>query len=120
MCVSHLRAHRDNARLEHPERTLASYVFQEAEGLSREAKLQWAARGGHEVQNLQHDGVVVRLVGGLATRARPSGSSHRRARTRLGTSSRWRPNGRGGAFLRRIKCPDAKGSKDGVAMCAVS
>ena len=66
--VAHLRAHRDNARLEHPERTLASYVFQEAEGLSREAKLQWAARGGHEVQNLQHDGVVVRLVRDLATR----------------------------------------------------
>jgi len=66
--VSHLRAQRDNARLQHPERTLASYVFQEAEGLSRAAKLQWAARGGHEVQSLQHDGVVVRLVGGLATR----------------------------------------------------
>ena len=108
MCVSHLRAHRDNARLEHPERTLASYVFQEAEGLSREAKLQWAARGGHEVQNLQHDGVVVRLVGGLATRARPSGSSHRRARTRLGTSSRLRPScefaaHRGGALSARLR-----------------
>ena len=44
------------------------YVGQGAEGLSREAKLQWAARGGHEVQNLQHDGVMVRLDGGLATR----------------------------------------------------
>ena len=32
--MSHLQARRDNARLEHPERTLASYVFQEAEGLS--------------------------------------------------------------------------------------
>ena len=37
--AAHLRATRDGRRLEHPERTLASYVFQEAEGLSREAKL---------------------------------------------------------------------------------
>ena len=33
--AAHLRATRDGTRLEHPERTLASYVFQEAEGLSR-------------------------------------------------------------------------------------
>lgn len=63
--VEHLRVRRDMARLAHPERTLASYVFQEAEGLSRRTKLQWAVRGGHTVQNLQHDGVVVRLEGGL-------------------------------------------------------
>ena len=44
--VAHLRATRDRRRLEHPERTLASYVFQEAEGVSRAAKLWWArARG---------------------------------------------------------------------------
>jgi len=51
--VEHLRGGGDAARLAHPERTLASYVFQEAEGLSRRAKLQWAVRGGHTVQNLQ-------------------------------------------------------------------
>jgi len=67
--VAHLRARRDSARLVHPERTLASYVFQEAEGLSRRAKLQWALRGGHAVQNLQHDGVVVRLAGDLSVGA---------------------------------------------------
>ena len=60
--VEHLRAGGDAARLAHPERTLASYVFQEAEGLSRRAKLQWAVRGGHTVQNLQHDGVVICLA----------------------------------------------------------
>ena len=53
-------------RLEHPERTLASYVFQEAEGLSREAKLLWATRGGHTIHNLQHDGVIIQLARGLA------------------------------------------------------
>ena len=59
--VMHLRNIRDARRLEHPERTLASYVFQEAEGVSRAAKLQWSVVRGHAVQNLQHDGVVVRL-----------------------------------------------------------
>ena len=33
--VTHLRATRDARRLAHPERTVASYVFQEAEGISR-------------------------------------------------------------------------------------
>ena len=67
--VAHLRAGGDVARLAHPERTLASYVFQEAEGLSRRAKLQWAVRGGHTVQNLQHDGVVIRLARNLGADA---------------------------------------------------
>ena len=30
-------------------------------GLSREAKLLWATRGGHTIHNLQHDGVVISL-----------------------------------------------------------
>ena len=51
-------------RRDHPERTLASYVFQEAEGLSREAKLWWCRTNGHTVHNLQHDGVVVELARG--------------------------------------------------------
>ena len=33
---------------------LASYVFQEAEGLSREAKLLWATRGGHAILCTSH------------------------------------------------------------------
>jgi len=66
LVVAHLRGEGDVARLAHPERTLASYVFQEAEGLSRRAKLQWAVRGGHTVANLQHDGIVVSLEGSVA------------------------------------------------------
>ena len=52
-------------QVRHPERTLASYVFQEAEGLSRSAKIWWCQVGGHEVHNLQHDGIVVTLARGL-------------------------------------------------------
>jgi len=58
--VAHLRNVSDRQRLEHPERTLASYVFQEVEGISRAAKLQWCEARGHTVHNLQHDGVIVR------------------------------------------------------------
>ena len=53
-------------RRDHPERTLASYVFQEAEGLSRAAKLWWCRVGGHTVHNLQHDGVVAALARGVS------------------------------------------------------
>ena len=58
---AHLRACRDGRRLEHPERTVASYVFQEAEGVSRRAKVWWAQCKGHVVHNLQHDGLVLQL-----------------------------------------------------------
>jgi len=60
--VTHLRATRDARRLAHPERTVASYVFQEAEGVSRAAKLRHARAAGHVVHNLQHDGVVLALA----------------------------------------------------------
>ena len=53
-------------QVQHPERTLASYVFQEAEGLSRAAKLWWCRVGGHAVHNLQHDGVVASLARGMS------------------------------------------------------
>ena len=36
----------DRRRLRQPERTMCSYVWQEAEGISREAKLQWCVRAG--------------------------------------------------------------------------
>jgi hypothetical protein len=40
--------------------TAKSYFLQEAEGLSRRAKVDWALkRGDLSVTNLQHDGVVV-------------------------------------------------------------
>jgi len=42
------------------ERTAKSYLFQEAEGLSRRAKMVWArTRGDATVSNLQHDGIIV-------------------------------------------------------------
>jgi len=58
---AHLRTRGDDRRLEHPERTVASYVFQEAEGVSRRAKVWWARCKGHAVLNLQHDGLVLQL-----------------------------------------------------------
>ena len=44
-----------------PEMTLKSYLLQEAEAVSREAKLAAAAAGGLRVVGLQHDGIA--LVG---------------------------------------------------------
>lgn len=43
-----------------PSRTLKSYVLQEMEAFSREAKMKHCVCNGHAVINLQHDGVVVR------------------------------------------------------------
>ena len=40
------------------EKKLNSYVLQEAEGLSRAAKLWYCNLKGHRVHNLQHDGIV--------------------------------------------------------------
>ena len=61
-----MREERRDDRQAIPALTAKSYVFQEAEGFSREAKLDWARlRGGHTVTNLQHDGVVAELVAGV-------------------------------------------------------
>ena len=59
LVVTWLRTQRDARRLQTPERTLASYVFQDFEGQSREAKLWCCKVHGHRPLNLQHDGVVV-------------------------------------------------------------
>ena len=60
-----LRA-RDSARQYTHSRTAKSYFLQEAEGLSRQAKVAWAMRRGDvRVANLQHDGVVVALHDGV-------------------------------------------------------
>ena len=61
MTVQWLRAMGDEKRLRHPERTLASYVFQEQEGIARASKVAWANRGGHTVHNLQHYGIIIEL-----------------------------------------------------------
>ena len=58
---AYLRIQGDDERLEHPERTLKSYVLQEAEAISRYSKLCWAAEVGREPVSLQHDGVLLRL-----------------------------------------------------------
>jgi hypothetical protein len=43
--------------------TAKSYFLQEAEGLSRQAKIDWAYRcNGGTVTNLQHDGVIMKLA----------------------------------------------------------
>ena len=52
-----------------PARTLKSDVLAEYEARSREAKLLWAAAGGHDVLSLQHDGIVIALRPGLAASA---------------------------------------------------
>ena len=47
--------------------TAKSFFLQEAEGLSRAAKLTWARlRGAGEVTSLQHDGVVMVLSQGMS------------------------------------------------------
>ena len=45
----------------HPDRTLKSYVLQEAEAVSRAVKIAWAERVGARWISLQHDGVVIAL-----------------------------------------------------------
>ena len=42
--------------------TLKSYMLQEAEAASREAKIKWCERAGVRVVSLQHDGIVA-IVG---------------------------------------------------------
>ena len=54
-----LRARRD-PRVSQSGLTAKSYFLQEAEGLSRMAKVAWARRRGDlSITNLQHDGIVV-------------------------------------------------------------
>ena len=57
-----LRVHKPHKT--HPERTVKSFCFSEAESISREAKAEWCRRNGHAVLSLQHDGLVVALAAG--------------------------------------------------------
>ena len=41
--------------------SLKSYVFQEAEAISRMEKLRWAEVTGRTAVNLQHDGVLLQV-----------------------------------------------------------
>ena len=49
----------------HPDRTLKSYLLQECEAMSRNAKISWAEREGCKWISLQHDGVVIGLRAGM-------------------------------------------------------
>ena len=48
----------------HANRTLKSYVFQNFESISRDAKVRWATANGHAAISSQHDGVVIALTEG--------------------------------------------------------
>ena len=64
-----LRAHKPT-HVHKAALTAKSYFLQEAEGLSRRAKVAWAARRGDlQVTNLQHDGVIVDLPDGASVAA---------------------------------------------------
>jgi hypothetical protein len=68
-----LRARRDGREYTH-SRTAKSYFLQEAEGLSRRAKVAWAARRGDAlVTNLQHDGIIVQLPDGMTAATATAG-----------------------------------------------
>ena len=61
-----LRAH-DPGRWHKRALTAKSYFLQEAEGISRRAKVAWAMRRGDvRVENLQHDGIVVTIPPGVS------------------------------------------------------
>ena len=66
----------DRTRVHKAKLTAKSYFLQEAEGLSRQAKVAWAARRGDaRVTNLQHDGIVVELPDGMNAAAVTAGMS---------------------------------------------
>jgi hypothetical protein len=56
-----IRAHftEKQRREKRADLTAASYILQEAEATSREAKIKYCVANGIEVLNLQHDGIVV-------------------------------------------------------------
>ena len=60
------RAAGSKKKEEKVERTLKSYLLQEAEATSRGAKIAWLKANGVKVMNLQHDGIFVdSLPGGM-------------------------------------------------------
>ena len=50
---------KDRRARKDPARRLKSYLLQEAEATSREAKIRWCVANGKKVFGLQHDGIVV-------------------------------------------------------------
>ena len=57
--LAHHKPHR-----RHAERTLKSYTFQDAESVSRRAKVRRALELGHAPLSLQHDGLLLSLLAG--------------------------------------------------------
>ena len=41
---------------------MKSYILQEAEAISREAKILWATKKGIRIMSLQHDGIVMKVT----------------------------------------------------------
>ena len=68
---------------DHPDRTLKSYILQEAEAASRAVKIAWAERVGARWLSLQHDGVVMGLPGHM-THQRACASLARECEMALG------------------------------------
>eukprot|EP00966_Prymnesium_polylepis_P102706 2379180-Prymnesium_polylepis.1 len=52
-------AAKDRAAKKDPQRRVKSYLLQEAEAVSRAAKMAWCQAKRLRVVNLQHDGIVV-------------------------------------------------------------
>ena len=49
----------ERAQANKPALRMKSYLLQEAEAVSREAKVKWCREQGMRVLNLQHDGIFV-------------------------------------------------------------
>ena len=59
IAMLNMRAAGNKKKEEKVERTLKSYLLQEAEATSRGAKVAWLRENGVRVMNLQHDGIFV-------------------------------------------------------------
>ena len=53
------KCNRKGDKRKDPKLTWKSYLLQEAEATSREAKIRWCVANGKKVFGLQHDGIVV-------------------------------------------------------------
>jgi ribonuclease HI len=68
-----------------------SYILQEAEAVSREAKLQWSWQHGVRVVNLQHDGIVAMVSGDQQEQERAAQAMAQMATARCGFEVRIEP-----------------------------
>ena len=64
--VQELRPQRRGDHPDAPLRTIKSYIAQEREAVSREAKRAWCVAHGHHWLNTQHDGMIIALRRGIS------------------------------------------------------